>query len=252
MITLKNAEQIAKMREAGHLLNDVLMEVCRAVEPGVTTRHLDYIAERLIRQAGAKPSFLGYEGYPASLCTSVDDIVVHGFPDDKPLQEGSIVGLDIGLILNGWQSDMARTVCVGNVSAETRRLVDVTKQSFFKGLAFCKPGYRLGDVGNAIQRYAEGEGYSVVRALCGHGIGREMHEDPEVPNYGVAGHGVRLRPGMTIAIEPMINAGDYEVAIDGWHVATKDGSKSAHYENTVLITAGEPEILSMWGMRDAE
>lgn len=252
MITLKNAEQIAKMREAGHLLNEVLMEVCKAVEPGVTTKHLDHIAERLIRQAGARPSFLGYEGYPASLCTSVDDVVVHGFPDDKPLKEGSIVGLDIGLALNGWQSDMARTVCVGNVDEETRRLVEVTKQSFFEGLRVCKPGYRLGDIGSTIQRYAEGQGFSVVRALCGHGIGREMHEDPEVPNYGVPGHGVRLRPGMTIAIEPMINAGDYEVSIDGWHVATEDGSRSAHYENTVLITAGEPEILSMRGMRDAE
>ena len=252
MITLKNAEQIAKMREAGHLLNEVLMEVCKAVEPGVTTKHLDRIAERLIRQAGARPSFLGYEGYPASLCTSVDDVVVHGFPDDKPLKEGSIVGLDIGLILNGWQSDMARTVCVGKVDEETGRLVEATKQSFFEGLKMCKPGYRLGDIGSAIQRYAESQGFSVVRALCGHGIGREMHEDPEVPNYGVPGHGVRLRPGMTIAIEPMINAGDYEVSIDGWHVATEDGSKSAHYENTVLITAGEPEILSMRGMRDSE
>lgn len=163
MITLKNAEQIAKMREAGHLLNEVLMEVCKAVEPGVTTKHLDHIAERLIRQAGARPSFLGYEGYPASLCTSVDDVVVHGFPDDKPLKEGSIVGLDIGLILNGWQSDMARTVCVGKVDEETGRLVEATKQSFFEGLKMCKPGYRLGDIGSAIQRYAESQGFSVDR-----------------------------------------------------------------------------------------
>ena len=246
MITLKNAEQIAKMREAGHLLNEVLMEVCKAVEPGVTTKHLDHIAERLIRQAGARPSFLGYEGYPASLCTSVDDVVVHGIPDDKPLKEGSIVGLDIGLILNGWQSDMARTVCVGNVSAETRRLVDVTKQSFFKGLAFCKPGYRLGDVGNAIQRYAEGEGYSVVRALCGHGIGREMHEDPEVPNFGRAGRGPRLCQGMTIAIEPMVNTNspDNITLKDGWTVVTTDGSLSAHFENTIAITDGAPIILT--------
>ncbi|HIT69761.1 MAG TPA: type I methionyl aminopeptidase [Candidatus Aphodomonas merdavium] len=245
MITLKNADQIAKMRRAGHLLDEVLTQVCAAVAPGVTTKQLDHLAEKLIRQAGAKPSFLGYQGFPASLCTSVDSIVVHGFPDNHPLREGSIVGLDCGLILDGWQSDMARTVCVGNVSAQAKRLVEVTKQCFFEGLAFCKVGYRLGDVSNAIERCAHDAGYSVVRALCGHGIGRAMHEDPEVPNFGEAGHGVRLRPGMTLAIEPMINEGGWEVDIDGWHVVTEDGSLSAHYENTVLITAGEPEILSM-------
>lgn len=252
MIMLKNAEQVAKMRAAGHLLDEVLSQVCAAVEPGVTTKQLDHLAERLIRQAGAKPSFLGYEGYPASLCTSVDEVVVHGFPDGKPLKAGSIVGLDCGLILDGWQSDMARTVFVGEVSEETKRLVEVTKQCFFKGLAQCKPGNRLGDVSQAIQKHAEDAGYSVVRALCGHGIGRAMHEDPEIPNYGEAGHGVRLRPGMTLAIEPMINAGAWEVSIDGWHVVTEDGSLSAHYENTVLITAGEPEILSMREMGKVE
>lgn len=252
MISLKNAEQAAKMRAAGHLLDEVLTQVCAAVKPGVTTKQLDQLAERLIRQAGAKPSFLGYSGFPASLCTSVDQVVVHGIPDNKPLQEGSIVGLDCGLILDGWQSDMARTVFVGEVSEDAKRLVKITEQSFFEGLAYCKPGYRLGDVSNAIQRYVENAGYSVVRSLCGHGIGRAMHEDPEVPNYGEAGHGVRLRPGMTLAIEPMVNAGTWEVDIDGWYVATEDGSLSAHYENTILITAGEPEILSMRKMRGAE
>lgn len=233
------------MRVAGHLLDAVLEEVCAAVTPGVTTRHLSELADRLIRKGGAVPSFLGYQGFPAALCTSVDDAVVHGIPDDVPLREGQIVGLDCGLILDGWQSDMARTVGVGKVSDGARRLIDVTKQCFFEALAFCLPDKRLGDIGHAVQSYAEAQGYSVVRALCGHGIGREMHEAPEVNNFGTPGHGLRLRPGMTIAIEPMINEGTWEVDIDDWDVRTADGLLSAHYENTVLITSGEPEILSM-------
>ncbi len=245
MITLKNVEQAAKMRAAGHLLEDVLEEVIRAVEPGVTTKHLNAVADRLIRKAGAIPSFYGYQGFPASLCTSVNEVVVHGIPDDKPLAEGAIVGLDIGLVLDGWQADMARTAAVGEISPEAMRLMDVTERCFFEALTLCRDGNRLGDIGHAVQACAEAEGYSVVRALCGHGIGRAMHEDPEVANYGEAGRGFRLRQGMTLAIEPMINQGGFDVRMDGWDVRTRDGSLSAHYENTVLITAGDPEILTM-------
>lgn len=245
MITLKNVDQVARMRKAGHLLEEVLQAVCAAVAPGVTTKQLSELADRLIRKAGAVPSFLGYQGFPDALCTSVDKVVVHGIPNDQPLREGSIVGLDCGLILDGWQSDMARTMPVGEVSAEAKRLMEVTKRCFFEALKVCRTGYRLGDIGHAVQQCAEAEGFSVVRALCGHGIGREMHEAPEVNNFGSPGHGLRLRQGMTLAIEPMINAGGYEVVIDGWDAYTRDGSLSAHYENTVLITNGAPEVLSM-------
>ena len=251
MITLKNPVQIAKMREAGHLLEAIVEEVCAAVEPGVTTKHLSQLADRLIRKAGAVPSFLGYQGFPDSLCTSVDKAVVHGIPDNKPLKESSIVGLDCGLVLDGWQSDMARTVGVGQISPEAQRLIDVTKQSFFEALKVCKPAFRIGDIGHAVQTYVESNGFSVVRALCGHGIGRAMHEDPEVNNFGAPGRGLRLRPGMTIAIEPMVNAGGWDVHIDDWDVFTSDGSLSAHYENTVLITDGEPEVLTIKPMGTA-
>ncbi len=245
MIKIKNPEQIRKMRAAGHLLEDVLMEVCAAVAPGATTRQLDQLADRLIRKAGAIPSFYGYQGFPASLCTSVNDAVVHGIPDDRPLVPGDIVGLDIGLILDGWQADMARTVAVGDIAKETARLVSVTERSFWEAVKMCREGMRIGDISHAVQSVAEGEGFSVVRALCGHGIGRDMHEDPEVPNYGRPGHGLRLTRGMVLAIEPMINQGGFDVRMDGWDVRTMDGSLSAHYENTVLITAGEPELLTM-------
>lgn len=247
MITIKNPDQIAKMRRAGHLLESIVETICLAIKPGVTTAYLNRLADRLIRDAGAVPSFFGYgqPPFPASLCTSVDDAVVHGIPDERPLQEGSILGLDCGLILDGWHADMARTVAVGNIPKETQRLIDVTRQCFFEALKLCRDGNRLGDIGHAVQACAEGAGYSVVRALCGHGIGRQMHEEPEVANVGSAGHGIRLRAGMTIAIEPMINAGGFDVIIDGWDVHTRDGSASAHYENTVLITGGDPEVLTM-------
>lgn len=245
MILLKNAEQAEKMRKAGHLLEEIVEQVCAAVTPGVTTRQLDRLADRLIRDAGATPSFYGYHGFPASLCTSVNDVVVHGIPSDDPLEEGSIIGLDCGLVLDGWQADMARTVGVGRISTEAARLIETAEQCFFKALAECKPGNRLGDIGHTVQVCAESAGYSVVREMCGHGIGREMHEDPEVLNFGEAGHGYRLRPGMTLAIEPMINMGGKEIQMDGWDVRVKDGSLSAHYENTVLITAEGPEILTI-------
>ena len=247
MILIKNSTAAQKMREAGHLLEGIVKQICEAAQPGVTTRTLGDLADRLIRGVGAVPSFNGYgqPPFPASLCTSVDDAVIHGIPDNKPLREGSIVGIDCGLILDGWHADMARTVPVGAVPGEAERLISVAKQCFFEGLQYCREGYRLGDIGHAIQSCAEDAGYSVVTAWCGHGIGREMHEDPQVPNVGTPGHGIALRAGMTLAIEPMINAGACDVRVDGWDVRTRDGSFSAHYENTVLITSGAPEVLTM-------
>ena len=255
MITIKNSAQIGKMREAGAMLHDVLMQVKQRVVPGVTTKELDHFAERLIRSYGATPSFLNYEGYPASICTSVDSQVVHGIPSQHTvLREGQILSIDAGLILDGWQSDSALTVGVGRISEEAQRLIDVTEQSFFAALEVAREGNRISDIGHAVQQYVEERGFSTVRALCGHGIGREMHEDPSVPNYGEPGHGVRLRKGMTICIEPMIAAGDYRVKTlrDGWTVVTCDGSLCSHYEHTIVITDGAPELLSLPGYHKEE
>lgn len=255
MITIKNASQIAKMREAGALLHEVLEQLKGKIEPGITTKELDRYAEKLIRGYGAVPSFLNYEGYPASICASVDSQVVHGIPSDSTvLREGQIISIDSGLILDGWQSDSAFTMGVGLISPEAQRLIDVTEQSFFAALQVAREGYRISDIGHAVQQYVEERGYSVVRDLCGHGIGREMHEDPSVPNYGAPGHGVRLRRGMTICIEPMIAAGGYNVKTlrDGWTVVTTDGSLCSHYEHTILITDGEPELLSLPGYHKEE
>ena len=250
MITIKNSAQIEKMREAGAMLHDVLTQLRGKIEPGITTHELDHFAEKLIRSYGAIPSFLNYEGYPASICSSVDNQVVHGIPSKSTvLREGQIVSIDAGLILDGWQSDSAFTAPVGSISEEAQRLIDVTEESFFAALDVAKEGYRVSDIGHVVQQYVESRGFSTVRALCGHGIGREMHEDPSVPNYGIPGHGVRLRRGMTICIEPMIAAGDYHVRTlkDGWTVVTSDGSLCSHYEHTILITDGEPELLSYPG-----
>ena len=255
MITIKNASQIAKMREAGALLHEVLEQLKGKIEPGITTKELDRYAEKLIRGYGAVPSFLNYEGYPASICASVDSQVVHGIPSDSTvLREGQIISIDSGLILDGWQSDSAFTAGVGTVSSEAQRLIDVTEQSFFAALQVAREGYRVSDIGHAVQQYVEERRYSAVRDLCGHGIGREMHEDPSVPNYGAPGHGVRLRRGMTICIEPMIAAGGYNVKTlrDGWTVVTTDGSLCSHYEHTILITDGEPELLSLPGYHKEE
>ena len=255
MITIKNSAQIGKMREAGAMLHDVLTQVKQRVVPGVTTKELDHFAEKLIRSYGATPSFLNYEGYPASICTSVDSQVVHGIPSQHTvLREGQILSIDAGLILDGWQSDSALTVGVGKISEEAQRLIDVTEQSFFAALEVAREGNRISDIGHAVQQYVEERGFSTVRALCGHGIGREMHEDPSVPNYGEPGHGVRLRKGMTICIEPMIAAGDYRVKTlrDGWTVVTCDGSLCSHYEHTIVITDGAPELLSLPGYHKAE
>jgi methionyl aminopeptidase len=255
MITIKNSTQIQKMREAGAMLHDVLTQLKGKIEPGITTYELDRFAEKLIRSFGAIPSFLNYNGFPATLCTSVDSQVVHGIPSKSTvLKEGQIVSIDAGLILDGWQSDSAFTAPVGRISDEAQRLIDVTEESFFAALDVAKEGYRISDIGHVVQKYVEERGFSTVRALCGHGIGRELHEDPSVPNYGIPGHGVRLRRGMTICIEPMIAAGDYHVKTlkDGWTVVTSDGSLCSHYEHTILITDGEPELLSYPGYRKEE
>lgn len=248
MITVKSSEELAIMRKACKITGDVLKFLEDKIKPGVTTKELDRLAEKFIRDRNAYPSFKGYRGYPATLCVSIDDEVVHGIPSDKRrLEEGSIVSIDVGAYFNGFHGDAARTFPVGKVSSEKLKLIEVTKQSFFEGIKFAKSGNRIGDIASAIQNYCESFGYSVVRALTGHGIGREMHEDPEVPNFGKAGHGVRLSANMTIAVEPMINLGRYEVDFlsDGWTVRTKDKLPSAHYENTIAITDGEAEILTL-------
>lgn len=251
MITLKHPEQISRMREAGALLWEVLQATAKLVRPGITTWELDAFAEDMIRSRGASPSFLGYEGYPATLCTSADDAVVHGIPSrEQKLREGEILSIDCGLCLNGWQADSALTVPVGAISAEKRRLIDVTEQCFFAGAKLAVEGRRLGDIGHAVQQLAEAGGFGVVRDLTGHGIGREMHEEPSIYNIGRPGHGLRLRSGMTIALEPMITMGDWHVDADddGWCFRTRDGRPAAHYEHTLAILPDRPpELLTLPG-----
>ena len=251
MIYLKNAQQLECMRKSGALLYEVLCRLREAIKPGMSTAELDVYAEQLIRKHKAIPSFLDYQGYPASICASVNDEVVHGIPaDDVILKEGDILSVDCGLILDGWQSDSAFTVGVGLITPEKQKLIDVTEESFFKGIRRAVAGNHLGDIGHAVQSYAESFGYGVVRDLTGHGIGRNMHEEPSVPNFGRPGHGTSLRAGMTLAIEPMITAGDYHVAEldDGWTIVTEDGSLCSHYEHTIAINEhGLPEILSYPG-----
>ena len=246
MITIKNESQIEKMRKAGALLHEVLEALRKEIEPGVTTLHLDQMAEKLIRQAGAIPSFKGYNGFPFSICASVDDQVVHGFSDKKKLRKGQLLSVDCGVILDGWQSDSAFSVLVGGGSAEAQKLVDVTEECFWIGANMAREGNRLGDLSHAIQVHAEKHGYGVIRDLCGHGIGQEMHEDPNVPNYGNPGRGIKLRAGMTIAIEPMITLkGDgVRVMPDGWTTKTVTGAAAAHFEHTIAITSGGPVILT--------
>ncbi len=247
-ITIKSAREIELMREAGRILALTHEELGKALKPGMSTLDVDRLGEKIIRGYGCIPSFKNYNGYPASICVSVNDEVVHGIPTEKHiLKEGDIVSLDAGVIYKGYHSDAARTHAVGKVSDEARQLMEVTKQSFFEGIKFAKAGNHLNDISKAIQAYAEQFGYGVVRDLVGHGIGTHLHEAPEVPNFAQKRKGILLRPGMTLAIEPMINAGTWEVVWmdDDWTVVTADGSLSAHYENTVLITEGEPEILSL-------
>lgn len=246
MIRLKTREEIEILRENALMVSKTLAHVGKLVEPGITTRELDAAAEKYIRSLGAEPGFLGYEGFPATLCLSVNEVVVHGFPSDYRLREGDILSVDCGTKYRGFYGDSAYTFPVGKVDEKTRELLDTTKASLYEGIAKAVAGGRIGDIGNAVQSYCESRGFSVVREMVGHGLGRNMHESPEVPNYGRQGHGVKLREGMVICIEPMINAGKKEVYLDddGWGVITADHKKSAHFELTVAIRKGEPEVLS--------
>lgn len=248
-VSIKSAREIELMREAGKRLAHVHQELGNAIRPGMSTLEVDALGEKLIRDCGCIPNFLHYNGYPASICVSVNDEVVHGIPKkDRYLKEGDIVSLDAGLIYKGYHSDAARTHAVGKVSEEAMRLMEVTKQSFFEGIKMAKEGNHLFDISAAIDSYVSGFGYGIVRDLVGHGIGTALHEDPQIPNFSQKRKGVRLQAGMTLAIEPMVNAGTWQVNFlrDGWTVVTKDGSLSAHYENTILVTDGEPEILTMY------
>ena len=247
-VTVKSASEIELMREAGRLLEIVHDELAKIIRPGISTWEIDHEGEKLIRSFGCVPNFLNYNGYPASICVSVNDEVVHGIPIKiRILKEGDIVSLDAGLIYKGFHSDAARTYGVGKISPEAQKLIDVTRESFFKGLEFAKAGNHLHEISAAIGNYAESFGYGVVRDMVGHGIGRSLHEDPQIPNFPQKRRGIRLVPGMTLAVEPMIDAGTWEVEWldDDWTVVTADGSLSAHYENTILITDGEPEILTL-------
>ncbi|MCQ2512668.1 MAG: type I methionyl aminopeptidase [Lachnospiraceae bacterium] len=247
-VTIKSQREIELMRDAGKLLRDVHLQLGEKIAPGISTLDLDRIGEELIRKTNSIPSFLGYEGYPASVCVSINDEVVHGIPKaDRYIEEGDIVSLDIGLIHNGYQSDAARTHAVGRISKEAAALISVTEESFFEGIKFAKAGNHLHDISNAIGNYCIDRGYGVVYDLVGHGIGREMHEAPQIPNFPQKRRGILLCAGMTLAIEPMINigTGDVDFQDDGWGCLTADGSLSAHYENTILITDGEPEILTL-------
>lgn len=247
-VSIKSAKEIELMREAGHLLEITHNELQKAIKPGISTWDIDHLGEQIIRSFGCTPNFLHYNGYPASICVSVNNEVVHGIPSkQRILKEGDIVSLDAGLIYKGFHSDAARTHAVGEISPEAGKLMDVTKQCFFEGIKYAKAGCHLHEISAAIGNYAASFGYGVVEDLVGHGIGRALHEDPQIPNFPQKRRGIRLLPGMTLAIEPMINMGrcDVEWLDDDWTVVTEDGSLSAHYENTVLITDGEPEILTL-------
>jgi methionyl aminopeptidase len=249
MITLKSEHELALMREAGRIVAEVLAEVQEAVAPGATTADLEAIAGRIIvDKYGAIPSFKGYRGYPGLICTSVNEEIVHGIPGQRVLREGDIVGVDVGVIYKGYHGDAAVTVGVGRLDEESKRLMEVTAESLRVGIEMARPGNWTTNISKAIQEYVEGEGYSVVREYTGHGIGRQMHEDPQVPNYYDARMSgwVRLRPGMTFALEPMVNVGDWKTRVleDHWTVVTADGKRSAHYEHTVAVTKNGPEILT--------
>ena len=247
MIIIKSEQEIGYMRQSGKVTGKILDELSGIIRPGLTTWEIDAFAADLIRKHGMTATFLGYNGYPASVCTSINSEVVHGIPAKKRvLREGDIVSVDVGCTYMGYVTDAARTYPVGNISPEARRIMDAARDSFFEGLKYCKPGYRLSDISHAIQQTAEGAGFSVIRDLVGHGVGRKMHEEPQIPNYGPPGRGPRLAKGMVLAIEPMIAQGTYEIvtAADNWTLSMADGKLSAHYENTVVITDGEPELLT--------
>ena len=246
MITLKSPHEIELMRRAGKITAAARAYAQGLVRPGVTTQEINSAVEHFIRKQGAVPSFLHYNGDPASVCISVNDEIIHGIPGKRVLQDGDIVSVDVGAYIGGFHGDCAATFACGTISEEAQRLIDVTRQSFFEGIRYAKEGHRLLDISAAIQEYVESNGFSIVREYVGHGIGTQMHESPEIPNYGHPGHGPKLLRGMTIAIEPMVNAGTAAIRQmpDGWTVRTLDGKNAAHYENTILITDGEPEILT--------
>ncbi len=247
MITIKSEAELDSMRAAGRIVAMVLKELEKLIRPGITTKELDEFAEEYIIKNGGIPSFKGLYGYPASICTSVNDEVVHGIPGMRRLEDGDIISIDVGVCVDGLHADAARTFAVGNISDTARFLIKVTEESFFEGIKNAVAGKRVGDISNSIQRYVESRGFSVVRDLVGHGIGRKFHESPQVPNFGKAGVGIRLIKNMTLAVEPMVNEGSYKVYTnkDGWTVKTLDGKLSAHYENTIIITESLPEIITL-------
>ena len=250
MITIKNTHEIEKMRRAGRvtaIARETALAFVQNARPGrFTTADIDRAVEKAILDAGAVPTFLGYGGFPGNACIAVNDEVIHGIPGPRVIHNGDIIKIDVGATLDGFVGDCAMTICVGEPSAAARRLAEVTRESFFKALAVARVGYRISDISNAVQTHVEAAGFTVVKDFIGHGVGKKLHEGPEIPNYGPAGRGPRLLPGMTLAIEPMVNEGADRVRVleDGWTVVTQDGLLSAHYENTVLITTGEPEILT--------
>ena len=248
-IVIKNNKQIDSMRRAGCIVAEALEIAKQVIVPGIKTQEIDKMIEEHILKRGGLPSFKGYNGFPASACTSINSEVVHGIPGSTILKDGDIISIDVGACINGFHGDAADTFAVGNVSDDAKKLILVTRQSFFKGIEYAKEGNRLLDISSAIQKYVESNGFSIVRKFVGHGIGSQIHEEPQIPNYGPAGHGPRLSKGMTLAIEPMVNQGQYDVRIlsNNWTVVTVDGSLSAHYENTILITEDEPEILTKLG-----
>ena len=247
MISVKTERELEVMRRAGRITAQARALAGSMVRPGVTTKEIDKAVHDFIVSQGAKPSFLNYSGYPASACISVNDVVIHGIPDGRVLREGDIVSVDVGAYWGGFHGDCAATFACGSISAEAEKLIAVTKQSFFEGMKFARQGYRVSDISHAVQSYVEANGFSVVRSFVGHGVGEKLHESPEVPNFGAPGRGPRLVRGMTIAVEPMVNQGTYDVRVlkDQWTTVTTDGKLSAHYENTVAITDGEPEILTV-------
>ncbi len=247
MVVLKTSRELSLMKEACRISAGALDIIGKAVEPGVTTAELDSLAEKYILSQGGTPNFKNYQGYPATACISINNEVIHGIPNkNRIIKAGDIVSVDLGAKFSGYHGDNAATFAAGDISAEAKRLIDTTKESLYEGIKMVRAGGRIGDIGNAIQRYVEARGYSVVRDFVGHGIGTNLHEAPEVPNFGISGRGIRLLPGMTIAIEPMVNGGkaDVKVLPDGWTVVTKDGSLSAHFEHTVAVTSDEPFVMT--------
>ena len=246
MVIRKSDRELALMREAGRIVAITLAHLEERIKPGITTAEMDALAREIVTKHGATPSFLGYRGFPASLCISINEELVHGLPGPRVLEEGDIVSMDFGAIYQGYHGDAAVTVAVGKISQETQRLVETTRGALEAAIAQARKGHYLGDISWAIQSYAESRGFSVVRQYVGHGIGRDMHEDPQIPNYGQPGRGILLKPGMTFALEPMVNIGSYltRVLDDNWTVVTEDGELSAHFEHTIAITSGEPEILT--------